>query len=398
MSFLKISLFVLCVFFSINIDAENSIFLKDTTENVFGEFKDFNEDSLSNDEFGEFKDFNDSVTTDDEFGEFSDFSEDEFSEFSDTCAAHCTQQCQQTSAKTQAENNRFYWILTVLIATFIAGILVRFKQTRNLRAFFLVASLLVIGFYKTACTACPVVSFQNLILEFTGIIGIHDISISWKNWYLIPALIPITYLFGRVYCGWICHLGALQEILYRPNFKFLQKPKNQLILKIIRYILLTTLLIQLFIMGSIYWCRIDPFINIFGISGFLQYLIELQKFDFEMYIVIALIIILIISSIISFRPFCRTACPVGLILGLVTKIPGASVIGIKAKCIGCKLCDASCDVQAITRQEKYSIIRNSDCIACGNCIDACGQEGLGFFMKSKKHKNIVYCSDFCEKK
>ncbi|MFH2144114.1 MAG: 4Fe-4S binding protein [Bacteroidota bacterium] len=341
------------------------------------------------DEFGEFKEFNENYED-----EFKEFNEDEFSEFSeDSNSTGCILSCSQTCQKKLSDNNSLEWILVILGFTVVAGVLIRYKATRNLRGWFLLASLFIIGFYKAGCTACPIGGFQDFLL---GVFGYDE---GWKQLIWFIAIIPITYLFGRVYCGWICHLGALQEFLYLPGrIKVLQTAKAQKYLRISRYVLLATLIIQIAVMGTKYWCRIDPFVNIYGFRDFYKMISGTIIFDSELIIIIILVSLLLISSVLSFRPFCRTACPVGLIMGLVEKIPGASVIGTKGECAGCKLCNAACNSRAIVRNDNYSSIDNSDCIMCGDCIDACGKNGLGFFRKSKKHKSIVECRNECSNK
>ncbi len=280
-----------------------------------------------------------------------------------------------------AQNNLIDWswgsTLTItaiaLALTIIAGIMVRYKTTRNFRNIMLIIGLVFFGFYNGACP-CMISSFQNTILYVAG----YDIDWTSLLWFL--GLIPITYVFGKVWCGWVCHLGALQEFLYRPKLhSWLTNEKTGKILKIIRYILIIALIIQLLIMGNIFWCKIDPFKAIFNIQLNVHYEVVAS----------ILLVLLLISSLFSFRPFCRTICPVGIILGWISHIPGASIVGLKSKqCISCKLCSETCDIHAITRRKNISYIDNKECIACGDCIDECNKCSLEFLRKSSKNKPV----------
>lgn len=260
-----------------------------------------------------------------------------------------------------------------LALTIIAGIMVRFKASRNLRTLMLIIGLGFFGFYNGACP-CMISSFQNTILYIAG----YDVDWTSLLWFL--GLIPITYVFGRVWCGWVCHLGALQEFLYRPKLHgWLNTEKTGKILKIVRYVLIITLIIQLLIMGSIFWCKIDPFKAIFNIQLNVHYEI----------VSAILLVLVLVSSLFSFRPFCRTVCPVGITLGWVSHIPGASIVGLKSKqCISCKSCSEACDIYAITRRKKISYIDNKECIACGDCIDECTKCGLGFVRSNNQNKPV----------
>lgn len=352
-------------------------------------FKSVNEDEFKTASTDKFQD-NDTTTTDefsepsgDEFSsvnddEFNSVSDDEFSsygadEFSQNKEEECPATCAQSCDKKSKEDEALEWALFIIFFTILAGFFSRFKATRKLRGLFLIGFLFFFGFYKAGCTGCPVsYGFQNFFL------GIFGYGVNWKEMIWFIAIIPVTYVFGRVYCGWICHLGALQEILFfRGKFHILQSKKAQNILRSVRYVLMSALIIQLAVTGTRYWCKIDPFTNIFAFSDFYTYLSGVSQYDLNLIILITLIVLILVSSVIMYRPFCRTMCPVGLVLGLVSKIPGASVLGVdKNKCTGCKQGYSHCDIHAITHDEKYSIIETQDCIMCGDCIDSCKKSFL----------------------
>ena len=205
-----------------------------------------------------------------------------------------------------------------------------------------------------------------------------------KTEFYFLLLIPITYLFGKVWCGWICHLGAIQEFLYLPSkFRILQDELSQKILKYLRYFLIAILVLQLIFQKNIYWCQIDPFWSIFNLDV-----------DFTNYTISAILVVLILlTSLFSFRPFCRAACPIGISLGWISAIPGASMIGIKGECSSCKMCNKACEINAITQFGKHSILDNKECIACGDCIDDCQKGGLDFKRKKVSESHIVDCNN-----
>lgn len=333
----------------------------------------------------------------DEFKPFTEdstsISNDEFTEFNeDTASITCNHHCAACPYENQEQNNQsidFSWGSTMMITlialslTFIAGILVRFKKTRNLRIIFLLIGLGFFGFYNGACP-CMISSFENTILYLRGV------SVDWTSMLWFLGLIPLTYIFGRVWCGWVCHLGALQEFLFRPKtLAWLRTEKTAKLLKIIRYILLSALVIQLIIMGEIFWCQIDPFKAIFNIS--LNYNYEILSAIF--------VALLLVSSIFSYRPFCRTVCPIGITLGWISAIPGASILGYKkSACTSCKNCNDSCEINAILCRKRTSYLDNKECIACGNCIDNCPNNGLNFTRKTNKTPVILFLKRFYKPK
>lgn len=315
----------------------------------------------------------------DEFEEFIPYEADadsgefeEFEEFSETSSG-----CGNCSEATHAKNNlsldasksEFWWVIGILITTIAAGFLVRYKTTRNLRGLFLVVSLLVLGFYRGGCP-CPIMSLHHTLF---AIFGIH-INLLGMLWFL--GLLVITYFLGKVWCGWICHLGALQEFIFIPGrFKFLQTAKAQLIMRITRVVLFIALAIQIASTQTNIFKSIDPFKVAFNFMA-------------SHWIGWILLGLLLLSSVFIYRPFCKTICPIGLILGWVSKIPGAAVIGTNKQCSSCKICNSSCQINAITRDQHHSVIDNQECILCGDCISDCKKGSLSFKRKSKSNPSI----------
>ncbi len=272
----------------------------------------------------------------------------------------------------KTNSTEIIWISSVLVFTALAGILVRYKRTRQLRSLFLVLSIVLFGFYRGACP-CSIQSFQHGILLLSGV------TVKWRSVLLFAGLIPITYLFGRVYCGWICHLGALQEFIFKTSlFKLFQSARAQKIMRIVRTVALALLIIQLLITGTNLYKEIDPFAAIFN-------------FYSPSLVGWVLVFVLIASSFFMYRPFCKTFCPVGLVLGWISKIPGASVLAVKQNCISCVKCSKGCKINAITHDTKISVIENQECIRCGECMNECVKDALVFSRKNRNHPAKVEC-------
>ncbi len=301
---------------------------------------------------------------DDEF-QNTDSSNTEFNEFSEV-----NSDFEETSGSDQKISyNRMWWAIFTLLATVIAGFLVKFKATRKWRGFFLLASVVILGFYRGGCP-CVISSFQNVILFFTGL------SDNWQAIILFLGLIPLTYLFGRVFCGWVCPLGALQDFLHIGKIKIFQSEKAQKVMRIMRIIILIVLIAQLIITKDILWDKIGPFKVVFN----------LFSSNLTGYILAG---ILLVSSLFIYRPFCKAVCPVGLVLGWVSKIPGASILGINNSCAGCNICNTSCKINAITREGKTSKLDNQECIRCGDCMDDCRIKSISFYKKGKNHDDKI---------
>jgi len=308
----------------------------------------------------EFLPFDENLNTEDEFTESQP----------DSVLSTCQSSC--TGCSEKKDNTRLWWILSALIVTLIAGILVRFRYTRNLRGFFLVCSIVILGFYQGGCP-CPIMSLQQVIM--TGIGEVPD----WTGMLWFLGLIPITYLFGKVWCGWICHLGAFQEFLFLPGkIKILQSERAQKIMRIVSMVLLLALVIQILITRTNLFKTIDPFKVAFN----------LHSANLTGWILLGLVLL---TSVLIYRPFCKMACPIGLILGWVGKIPGASILAPQNSCTGCTVCESSCKIKAITHDEKISLLDNQECIACGECVGNCRKGSMLFVRNTKGYASKAVC-------
>jgi ferredoxin len=242
-------------------------------------------------------------------------------------------------------------VLSLFLATALAGIFVEYPQLRNLRYLFLLVSVVVIGFGFGGSCPCMLKSFDNTFLFFLG----HEVK--WASLVLFLGLIPITYLFGKVWCGWICHFGALQEFIHKNSkWNFWKTPKAQKVLFCVQIGVFVTWVLWLLIAQTSSVCKYDPFVKIFNLSinGMVNYIV---------------VGILIVLSLFVNRPFCRAICPIGFVLGWVARIPYARRLHIKDSCVGCGKCKTKCDKGAIIGEKliKHRVDANA-CIFCGECF------------------------------
>ncbi|MGQ1783965.1 MULTISPECIES: 4Fe-4S binding protein [unclassified Saccharicrinis] len=321
-------------------------------------------------EFGDEEEFKDSadvftpVSTSEEFNntdelssvgdEFSANDMNEFSEdFGELAEANVS-----SNEDWIGKNKTHLTELGILLALLIViGFFINNPTFRKLRPLFLLAMLVWLGFMRGGCP-CMISSFHNVILIILG----NDVSWVSMLWFL--GLIPITYFLGKIWCGWLCHLGGLQEFLFSATkIEFLKSAKHQKIIKGIQITVFVVLLLQLAITHSNVFIHYDPFkvaFNLFSatVTG---------------YVLLAL---LLVSSVLVYRPFCRAFCPVGLALGLVALLPKAKRIVKNEDCVDCIRCSKSCKSRAIIYENKTSQINIQDCIACGDCFSSCHKNAL----------------------
>lgn len=254
--------------------------------------------------------------------------------------------------KEYAKDPNIYEPIGIFLVLALISLGIRNATFRKYRGLFLLASVLYLGFYRGACP-CMISSWQNSFLILLGV------KVKWETllWFLL--LLPGAYLFGKLWCGWLCHLGALQEFLFKAlNVKFLQGNKAQNIIKWVQISVFVLWIIQLILTRTNLFCEYDPFKVAFN-------LISPSTTGW------VLLGILLVSSVLVYRPFCRFMCPVGLSLGWVSLIPGARKLDKNDTCVNCKKCDVACQQRALVHENKVTTLRVQDCILCGECISEC---------------------------
>ncbi|MFX1392958.1 MAG: 4Fe-4S binding protein [Promethearchaeota archaeon] len=178
-------------------------------------------------------------------------------------------------------------------------------------------------------------------------------------------ILGISFLFGRVFCGYVCPLGAGQELLSIVRFKTdlintrESKKKNKLMKNLVRWTFFVGFFISILILGFELMIPLNP------LNGFL-----FLWFPFNYLFLIALIFlfIIMITSIFVYRPFCRYICPFGAIMSLIGRF---SIIKIRRTdaCLDCGLCEKICPTL-----EGFQKSRKGECYLCCRCIDFCSKQ------------------------
>jgi polyferredoxin len=180
---------------------------------------------------------------------------------------------------------------------------------------------------------------------------------------LLLSIIILTVLGNKLFCGWVCPIGAIQEIFYRiplPNkFKTKMPFKVSILIRIILFILYVGII---FLLGLGIYDYINPF--------------EFLHWNFELVGILIISVVLVASSAL-FRPFCYLVCPLGLITWLFEQISLVKIKVDEDSCNKCEICveESPCpSMNAILEGNRIK----PDCHACGHCIKSCPENAIEF--------------------
>ena len=255
--------------------------------------------------------------------------------------------------------------------------------------------------------ACPIGIMQSFLCN-------HQIP-----FYLIGYIALIGILVGRAACGWICPFGWLQDMMFKIKSRKFGIPKFLTHIKWVSLLLLTLLLpyftaVHWFsklcpygaLIGAIPWAVWNPINPVFQ-----EPVIAPGSYGFWFVVKMVILVGFLLWFVLAKRPFCRVACPMGLIFSWFNKIsllkieaPKAQyssqetiaqttpqVINWltlevpKAQCSGCKLCKSICptDLDVPDEVESSACIKCLDCLACDH-IEAKFSFNYGFILKKRR--------------
>lgn len=223
-----------------------------------------------------------------------------------------------------------------------------------------------------ALGACPIGSLQAVLSD-------RNYSFSF---YVVGFLLIVGALAGRFVCGWLCPFGLVQDLLYKIPFpKKLRKLPGEKFLRLTKYVILLGFVIILPLtvldivgQGSPWFCKyICPSGTLFAGIPLIATNPPLQAvlgwlFTWKT----AILAVLIILSLLVFRPFCRYLCPLGAIYGLFNPIALCRYKVNVEKCTKCGLCQKACPMDIPT----YISPNSLECVRCGKCKKACPHSAI----------------------
>lgn len=248
--------------------------------------------------------------------------------------------------------------------------------------------------------------FLPSLVGFIGAVGITSIG------FLI--IILITVLWGRIYCSSVCPLGVFQDIMLylkrkitkkkfrRQQFQF-TKPLTKI--RFLFFILAFALLPFSILIGI---NLLDPYSNfgrifsnifrpiliginnsaVFVLEKFNYYSIfpvEFKGLDiFSFLFAFSILSLVLYLTLTRERLYCNSVCPVGTLLGYISKLSIFKIKINESACKDCGICEKVCKANCIDLESKF--VDETRCVSCFNCLQVCPSAGITYQSSFKKSK------------
>jgi|SaaInl8_200m_RNA_FD_contig_81_465855_length_2411_multi_6_in_0_out_0_2 polyferredoxin len=195
------------------------------------------------------------------------------------------------------------------------------------------------------------------------------------NFTVLLAVLGVSLVAGRAFCGWMCPLGTLQDMFTgwarrgsgeksrrrgkksQARFPIQVPEKLDRWLRYVKYGVLIAILVASTMAVYPPLRDICPARAIFA-------------FDWNTPLLGVVLVLFILTSMLIQRFSCKYLCPMGAVLAIFNKVSFIHIRYLPENCTNCGRCEAECpvDIPAIPENS-----RSTECILCLECVETCAQ-------------------------
>ncbi len=240
-----------------------------------------------------------------------------------------------------------------------------------------------------AVTSCPIGALQNALATLRPTFRAVGGGIPQAGLYVLGSLGIVASSVGRMPCGWLCPFGLIQEYLFKLKSRKLELPRWT---RHLRYAVLAlfVLLLPLFWIDDLGFGQ-TTFCKFICPAGTLEAGIPLLLLRPELRAITGILfgwkflvlLIVVVASILTSRPFCRTLCPLGAILGLFNKVSLLRLHHDKEACVECGACRTICPT-GVSFFDDTDSANSPSCIRCLRCYSICPASAITITTKEGK--------------
>lgn len=227
-------------------------------------------------------------------------------------------------------------------------------------------------------------SIQAFFLIFTVVIFITAMPNKEFIVVVLGLILLITLIFGTGFCGWICPLGSLFQLVRKLGTKiesiFFIKPLTKRIKRWTKN-------------NRVFVDRLDRYGRYFKYVFFLWILqaalVSLASVTqgYGFIVMNILYVTVLATGLFVDRAWCRYFCPVGVVIGLVGRFSPTRVTRDELTCIDCNLCNRKCQMKVDVAHAKR--VEHLDCNSCLTCVDVCPVGALDLRIDLPAHKGAI---------
>lgn len=194
-------------------------------------------------------------------------------------------------------------------------------------------------------------------------------SLSVSNFYILAAILVLTLLVRRAFCGYMCPIGTISEWLQRGAARLGLRDRKVPYkldrgLALLKYAVLAVILYFTVRTAELVFRGYDPCYALLSRHG--------EDITIWAYVVAGAIVA---ASLLIVMPFCRWLCPLAAVFHPFSRFGLARIKRDEAACVGCGECTTACPMAIPVDQVKQ--VTAARCMSCFNCIEVCPTQSEG---------------------
>lgn len=246
-----------------------------------------------------------------------------------------------------------------------------------------IAISLIVWLILTVSFIFPTVSLLGVdgYVEHLEIVLAVTMSVSiFALWLLI------TMVLGRVYCSTFCPVGTLQDIAARaarltPRTRERRRYRYNPPCNAARYGFLALMALLLMSGAVVLTSILNPTPAYERICTDLTTSLGRNTL-ISVGIAASLLAIILAAGALTGRSLCNTVCPVGTMLGLISRYSIFQIDIDTDKCIQCGRCADVCKAHCVDLQDH--VVDGSRCVCCFDCINVCPNDAIRYTTSRKR--------------
>ncbi len=194
------------------------------------------------------------------------------------------------------------------------------------------------------------------------------------NLALFVALLGLTFLARKAFCGWVCPVGALSEwegrlaqrLFRRGDFAGLWRvsPRADRALRtVLRTVVLALVLVATWTTGELVFRGYDPYYILFSANGH-----DVRAVSYTILGALAMLGLLLPMA------WCRYLCPLGAAIWPLSAAGRLRLSRADDSCTACGACDRACP--QVIDVSQAATVKSGECTLCFECTEVCPSGAL----------------------
>ncbi len=238
----------------------------------------------------------------------------------------------------------------------------------------------------TGITVSPVEPSESMATLREGVVN--------TGFVLFALAMLSTIIFGRYFCGWACHVIALQDLSSWILKKFGIRPKP-FRSRLLVYVPVCAALYMFvwpvfhrFVIAPIFedeTGRLPPWLgqSLTPEAMTTEFLVTDYWATFpDWYVAIPFLLVCGFGAVyfLGSKGYCTYGCPYGGFFGPLDKVSVGRIVVDPNKCEGCGHCTAACTSNVRVHEEirDFGMVTSPGCMKCMDCVSVCPNDALSF--------------------